>query len=45
MQWPGQSMHNTRYFTLGCPDRQVQTDRRALVKLLGNKSLDKIDNR
>ena len=39
------ALHDTRYFTLGCRDLHVQTDHRALVKLLGDKKLEDIDNR
>ena len=39
------ALHDTRYFTLGCRDLHVQTDHRALVRLLGDKNLDEIDNR
>ena len=51
--WPTQgemlavawALHDTRYFTLGCRDLHVQTDHRALVKLLGDKRLEDIDDR
>ena len=39
------ALHDTRYFTLGCRDLHVQTGNRDLVKLLGDKGLDEIDNR
>ena len=39
------ALHDTRYFSLGCRNLHVQTDHRALVKLLGDRSLDDIDNR
>ena len=39
------ALHDSRYFTLGCRDLHVQTDHRALVKLLGDKNLEDIDNR
>ena len=39
------ALHDTRYFTLGCRDLHIQTDHRALVKLLGDKRLEDIDNR
>merc|ERR1719402_194888 len=39
------ALHDTRFFTLGCRDLHVQTDHRALVKLLGDKRLEDIDNR
>ena len=39
------ALHDSRFFTLGCRDLHVQTDHRALVKLLGDKKLEDIDNR
>ena len=39
------ALHDTRFFTLGCRDLHIQTDHRALVKLLGDKRLEDIDNR
>ena len=37
--------HDSRFFTIGCRDLHIQTDHRALVKLLGDKRLEDIDNR
>ena len=42
MAW---ALHDSRFFTLGCRDLHIQTDHRALVKLLGDKRLEDIDNR
>ena len=39
------SLDDMRFFTLGCRELHIQTDHRALVKLLGNKRLEDIDNR
>ena len=39
------ALHDSRFFTLGCRDLHIQTDHRALVKLLGDKKLEDIDNR
>ena len=39
------ALHDTRFFTIGCRDLHIQTDHRALVKLLGDKNLDEMDNR
>ena len=39
------ALHDTRFFTLGCRDLHIKTDHRALVKLLGDKKLEDIDNR
>ena len=39
------ALHDTRFFTMGCRDLHIQTDHRALVKLLGDKNLDEMDNR
>ena len=39
------ALHDTGYFTLGCRDLHIQTDHRALVKLLGDKRLEDINNR
>ena len=33
-----------RFFIWGCNDLHIQTDHRPLVKLLGNRALDEIDN-
>ena len=33
-----------RFFTWGCNDLHIQTDHQPLVKLLGNRALDEIDN-
>ena len=33
-----------RFFTWGCNDLHIQTDHPPLVKLLGNRALDEIDN-
>ena len=38
------ALHDTRFFTLGCRDLHIQTDHCALVKLLGDKRLEDIDN-
>ena len=38
------SLEDTRFFTWGCKDLHIQTDHRPLVKLLGGKPLDDIDN-
>ena len=38
------SLEDTRFFTWGCKDLHIQTDLRPLVKLLGGKPLDDIDN-
>ena len=38
-------LHGSRLFTLGCTDLNVQTDNKPLVKLLGDKTLDEINNR
>ena len=39
------ALEDTRFFTLGCGDLHIQTDHRPLVKLLGDRTLDEIDNR
>ena len=39
------SLEDTKFFTLGCGDLHVQTDHRPLVKLLGGRTMDEIDNR
>ena len=39
------AQHDTRFFTPGCRDLHIQTDHRAVVKLLGDKKLEDIDNR
>ena len=38
------ALEQTRYFTLGCEDLLVVTDHKPLVKLLGDRTLDEIDN-
>ena len=38
------SLEDTRFFTWGCKDLHIQTDHRPLVKLLGCKHLDDIEN-
>ena len=38
------ALEDTRYFTWGCRDLHIQTDHRPLVKLLGGKPMDDIDN-
>ena len=38
------ALEDTRFFTRGCKDLHIQTDHRPLVKLLGNRALDEIDN-
>ena len=38
------ALEDTRFFTWGCNDLHIQTDHRPLVKLLGNRALDEIDN-
>ena len=51
--WPTESealavawvLHNSRFFTLDCKDLNVQMDHKLLVKLLGDRTLDEIDNR
>ena len=39
------ALEDTKFFTLGCSNLHIQTDHRPLVKLLGDKTLDEIDNR
>ena len=39
------ALEDTRFFTVGCADLHIQTDHRPLVKLLGNRTLDEIQNR
>ena len=39
------ALEDTKFFTLGCTDLHVQTDHKPLVKLLGDKTLDEIQNR
>ena len=39
------ALEDTRFFTLGCSELNIQTDHRPLVKLLGDRTLDEIDNR
>ena len=38
------SLEDTRFFTWGCRDLHIQTDHRPLVRLMGGKPLDDIDN-
>ncbi len=38
------SLEQTRFFTLGCDDLVVVTDHKPLVKLLGDRTLDEIQN-
>ena len=38
-------LYAIKFFTLGYTDLNVQTDHKHLVKLLGNKTLDEIDNK
>ena len=38
------ALEQTKYFTLGCTDLLVVTDHKPLVKLLGDRTLDEIDN-
>ena len=38
-------LEDTRFFTVGCADLHVQTDHRPLVKLLGDRTIDEIQNR
>ena len=38
------ALEDTRFFTRGCTDLHIQTDHRPLVKLLGGKPLENIDN-
>ena len=39
------ALEDSRFFTLGCTDLEVQTDHKPLVKLLGDRTLDEIQNR
>ena len=39
------ALEDTKFFTIGCTDLHVQTDHRPLVKLLGDRTLDEIQNR
>ena len=39
------ALEDTKFFTLGCTDLHVQTDHKPLVKLLGDRTLDEIQNR
>lgn len=39
------SLHQTRYFILGCPDLTVATDHKPLLQILNNRSLADIPNR
>ena len=41
MAW---GLEQTQYFLQGCPDLLVVTDHKPLVKILGDKPLDKIKN-
>ena len=38
------ALEDTRFFTWGCTDLHIQTDHRPLVKLLGDRTLDEINN-
>ena len=38
------SLEQTRYFTMGCDDLLVVVDHKPLIKLLGDRRLDEIDN-
>ena len=37
-------LEQTQYFSQGCPDLLVVTDHKSLVKILGDKPLDEIQN-
>ena len=37
-------LDQTKYFTQGCPNLLVVTDHKPLVKILGDRTLDKIVN-
>jgi hypothetical protein len=39
------ALEDTLFFTLRCRDMHMQTDHRPLVKLLGDRTLDEINNR
>ena len=39
------ALEDTRFFTVGCTDLHIQTDHRPLIKLLGDRTLDEINNR
>ena len=39
------ALEDTRFFTIGCTDLHIQTDHRPLIKLLGDRTLDEINNR
>ena len=39
------ALEDSKFFTLGCSNLHIQTDHRPLVKLLGDRTLDEIDNR
>ena len=39
------ALEDSKFFTIGCRDLHIQTDHRLLVRLLGDKELDEIDNR
>ena len=38
------SLEQTRYFTMGCDDLIVVVDHKPLVKIMGDRRLDEIDN-
>ena len=39
------ALEDSKFFTLGCSNLHIQTDHRPLVKILGDRTLDEIDNR
>ena len=39
------ALEDTRFFTVGCTDLHIQTDHRPLTKLLGDRTLDEMNNR
>ena len=39
------ALEDSKFFTIGCRDLHIQTDHQPLVRLLGDKELDEIDNR
>jgi hypothetical protein len=39
------ALEDSKFFTLGCNDLAIQTDHKPLVKLLGDRTLDEIQNR
>ena len=39
------ALEDTKFFIWGCDNLVIQTNHQPLVKLLGNRSLDEIDNR